>query len=1248
MRAPSVATFTRLLVVAFTLALSAAQNSVTTSAQGPPSAQPSAVQVPAAQAPQGDASTLAGAGGATAGVGVAEPHSEVNDEVIPRAQAEAMNVEIRAAQAAAQAGKPRPFVPVLEGAPARESEESQPTEAAPSPESQTTLPLAPNDLSIFSQHDITSAEVSTSQRSTIMEPTAINIGNTVFYTANWFAAKSADGGATFTYVNPYTFFPSVNGGFCCDQVTAYAPNQDMAIWGLQYVNDANTNTLRIARAIGSAGVNSNNWLYYDFTPQNVGFPNGVWFDYPSMTVAGASLYVSSNAFLVSNNTFTGNVVMRISLAELAAGSALNFSYFRSNIGTERFTEGAGSTIYWAGFSTTTQMRIHRWTEGSNTIFWDNVNLSAFNYLNRNGSASSPDGTNWAARADSRPTAAYVANGVIGVMWTARQGTGRPKPYTVHARFSESTRALISQADIWNANYAWMYPAVSPNPAGNLGGTLQIGGDTTGTFAYPGTQLWITDDVTGASTTVGAVSYVSAGNDGPNNNGWGDYFSVRRHKTHPNTWVATSHTLQGGGNGSNVVPKYFWFGRVRDAGTPAGMTSPTPGSTLSGANVTFNWNAGSGVTQYWLDVGTGGVGTGNIYSASTNTSTSVAVTGLPLTGSTVYVRLWSLLSSGWQYNDYTYKAATITCTAAAMTTPTPGSTLPSTSQTFTWSANPCAAEYWLSVGTGAAGAGNIFDGSTGSTTSRLVSGVPNTGVPLRVRLWSRVNGSWVFVDYTYTSYTVVCTTTAMSSPTPGSTLTGATQTFTWNGNNCATEFWLGVGTTGPGSANIFNASTGKNMSVAVGGLPRNGSTVYVRLWTLSGMWTSIDYTYTAYTPPIALLQSPANLSLLAGPAATFAWSAGTGVTQYWLSVGTMQGGSNIFDGSTGTARSATVTGLPTASCSSTPAFTSPTAESILSNSSVTFNWSNTCTGSTVWVRIWSRIGSVWDYADYSMFTSGYKLQLGRTPNGNDLFNGVQGLATSSAVTGLPTNASRVYASLYYLSGGAWKMLPASFVASGSVAGFSQDFNTPGQPAGWEAHAGAWLATASGAMESFGLANNFSSASYNSGYGTVDYTVVMRRDGAASLFSNQVLVRGDVTPLATGNRWQNGYSFQYTSAGEFSVWKLVSGSPIAVQNWAASSAIVQGANWNTLRVQANGGTLSFRINGTVVWTGTDTSLTVGRVGFGYFDAGGFRVDSATLSTTLLADEPAVSAEQAAINEAAQAAPAGTFFQAPSRKQ
>ena len=60
-------------------------------------------------------------------------------------------------------------------------------------------------------------------------------------------------------------------------------------------------------------------------------------------------------------------------------------------------------------------------------------------------------------------------------------------------------------------------------------------------------------------------------------------------------------------------------------------------------------------NYWLDVGTTAVGF-NIFGQNVGLATSQTVTGLPTGGSTIYVRLWTLLGGQWQYSDYTYKAA----------------------------------------------------------------------------------------------------------------------------------------------------------------------------------------------------------------------------------------------------------------------------------------------------------------------------------------------------------------------------------------------------------------------------------------------------------------------------------------------------------------------------------------------------------------------------------------------------------------
>src|SRR3989442_9565749 len=181
-----------------------------------------------------------------------------------------------------------------------------------------------------------------------------------------------------------------------------------------------------------------------------------------------------------------------------------------------------------------------------------------------------------------------------------------------------------------------------------------------------------------------------------------------------------------------------------------MIGPTPGSTLAGTTVTFFWTAAAGATQYWLDVGTTGVGSTNLYSQSQGLNLSGTVNGLPTDGSTVYVRLWTLLGT-WQFNDYTYRAARQN--KATLTNPPPGSPLGAATVSFVWSAGTGATEYWLEVGTTGVGSTNLYSQSQGLSLSGTVSGLPTDGSTVYVRLWTRLGDqTWqLFNDYTYTTF-----------------------------------------------------------------------------------------------------------------------------------------------------------------------------------------------------------------------------------------------------------------------------------------------------------------------------------------------------------------------------------------------------------------------------------------------------------------------------------------------------------------
>jgi hypothetical protein len=369
---------------------------------------------------------------------------------------------------------------------------------------------------------------------------------------------------------------------------------------------------------------------------------------------------------------------------------------------------------------------------------------------------------------------------------------------------------------------------------------------------------------------------------------------------------------------------------------AAITSPTPGSHLTGATVTFVWSAAVGATAYWLDVNSTCVTCGGVlFGRNVGLATSQTVTGLPTNGGMIYVRLWTQLSGAWQYTDSTYTAAG-SGARAAMAGPPPGTTLTGSTVTFTWTPGVGASAYWLDVGT-SPGVGSYFGRNLGLATSQTVTGLPTNGSVIHIRLWTLLAAGWQYYDYSYVAANTI-QQAVVTSPQPGTTLTGSTVTFTWTPAAGASAYWLDVGTS-PGVGSYFGRNLGLATSQTVTGLPTNGSAIHVRLWTLlSAQWVYYDYAYVAVgTGAKAVITSPTPGTTLGASTVTFAWSPGSGASAFWLDVGAYPGVGNYFGRNLGLATSQTVTGLPT-------------------------------NGSAIHVRLWTQMGGVWSYNDYSYTAS----------------------------------------------------------------------------------------------------------------------------------------------------------------------------------------------------------------------------------------------------------------------------------------
>jgi hypothetical protein len=304
-------------------------------------------------------------------------------------------------------------------------------------------------------------------------------------------------------------------------------------------------------------------------------------------------------------------------------------------------------------------------------------------------------------------------------------------------------------------------------------------------------------------------------------------------TNGSTIYATLWAMIGGAWTVNSVYTYTAFNSAAGA---AVLTTPAPSSTLTGSSAVFTWSAGTLATAYWIDVGS--AAGGHQYYQSGNLGevlTTKTVSGLPTNGSAIYVTLYSLIGGVWTYNSYTYTAFNAASAAGVLTTPAPSSILTANNVTFDWTAGTNASNYWLDVGNVAGGNQWYQSGNLGNVLTTTAPNLPANGSTLYATLYSYVGGQWVKNSYTYTAAPGAVITT----PAPGSTVTGTSATFNWSAGTGFTSYNLTVGSTYGGS-DIYSSGSITALTATVTTLPANSSTIYVTLYSVKTGETVQNY------------------------------------------------------------------------------------------------------------------------------------------------------------------------------------------------------------------------------------------------------------------------------------------------------------------------------------------------------------------------------------------------------------------------
>ncbi|MCF6157327.1 MAG: hypothetical protein E3K32_01870 [wastewater metagenome] len=417
--------------------------------------------------------------------------------------------------------------------------------------------------------------------SNVMESSISVSGRYVFYTGNWFAARSTNSGFTWSYVNPYTDF----GNFCCDQVTIYDESRFRMFWLRQGVPGTNPYTGNYENEFWiSVSHNRGATFYtYKFKPTDVNPEwTNEWFDYPHMQIGADFLYITYNLFN-QNSSWTRTMIFRLPLDSLADNKALNYSYFSA---TDWFTwvpiQGADHTMYWASnwpnsSPQNSRIRIYKWDEDSDVVSWATKDVPAWSFTRRGNALCGDSEGNWAARYDQRILTGaqyYIRNAdmkipgrkVIAWWWNVQEGGGFLNPYIDAAAFYEDTLTLVEgnqgRPFIWDSETCFAYPSAAANRRGDLGLVFHF---SNGPEKNPSIGFAIVDDCIAAPP---GFTYYAVRNSRarPTDEKWGDYNTVRLFGPCQNVWAAGSHYLPTAGNGTccnAAEPVYFVFGRKRD-------------------------------------------------------------------------------------------------------------------------------------------------------------------------------------------------------------------------------------------------------------------------------------------------------------------------------------------------------------------------------------------------------------------------------------------------------------------------------------------------------------------------------------------------------------------------------------------------------------------------------------------------------------------------------------------------------------
>lgn len=264
------------------------------------------------------------------------------------------------------------------------------------------------------------------------------------------------------------------------------------------------------------------------------------------------------------------------------------------------------------------------------------------------------------------------------------------------------------------------------------------------------------------------------------------------------------------------------------------------------------------------------------------------------------------------------------------------------------------------------------------------------------------------------------------------LTGPKQKFEWADIGSEYRFRLGTIPENYTSGDLFDKNVGAQTSVVVSGLPVDGSDIYGRLdYFADGTWKAYNFTFFAAdwncfficTSSVPSSSSVGAAVLFEGLAQafecvsepTFSWQFGDGSTSSKQRPTHAYGSAGSYswvyevslDGDV--CRRQGEIEIESVVVPAPAQIVTPRPGSVLSGTSETFEWTP------------------------GVSVTGYRLRIGSSLGGQDIFSETLGSQTWVVVTGLPTDGRTIYARLESRISGSWKEVTAQYQAVQTAVG-----------------------------------------------------------------------------------------------------------------------------------------------------------------------------------------------------------------------